>query len=219
MSGRGQLREHSSLTRSLILAVVAGIQLARRETLGGFQCLAIREFNYANHGQLNDSSNNRLSAERCLFIDKTCLLWHLVVFTDRYGNRAITCLSDVPPRESPQKKQKKNLRTDRRSAFITDTSCSVGDWNSRAFFYFTALNVCCRDARCGAVENVWTRCELLGFFFINLTFAQLLFECLVVRLRRSLSVACRITKIVAGLTRVRLQSLSLLTGMSDNICW
>lgn len=107
MSGRGQLREHSSLTRSLILAVVAGIQLARRETLGGFQCLAIREFNYANHGQLNDSSNNRLSAERCLFIDKTCLLWHLVVFTDRYGNRAITCLSDVPPRESSQKKQKK----------------------------------------------------------------------------------------------------------------
>lgn len=109
MSGRGQLREHSSLTRSLILAVVAGIQLARRETLGGFQCLAIREFNYANHGQLNDSSNNRLSAERCLFIDKTCLLWHLVVFTDRYGNRAITCLSDVPPRESSQKKQKKKL--------------------------------------------------------------------------------------------------------------
>lgn len=55
------------------------------------------------------------------------------------------------------------------------------------------------------------------FFFINLTFAQLLFECLVVRLRRSLSVACRITKIVAGFTRVRLQSLSLLTGMSDNM--
>lgn len=166
MSGRGQLREHSSLTRSLILAVVAGIQLARRETLGGFQCLAIREFNYANHGQLNDSSNNRLSAERCLFIDKTCLLWHLVVFTDRYGNRAITCLSDVPPRESPQKKTKKNLRTDRRSAFITDTSCSVGDWNSRAFFYFTALNICCRDARCGAVEKRLDTVWAFGVFFL-----------------------------------------------------
>lgn len=48
-----------------------------------FQSRAITEFNYANQVQLNDSSNNRLSAELGLFMGESCLSKHLVVTATR----------------------------------------------------------------------------------------------------------------------------------------
>lgn len=66
--------------------VMVGIQLVRTETCSGFQSQAVTEFNYANQVQLNDSSNNRLSAKHWLFMHKPCLSWHLVVTGTRAGH-------------------------------------------------------------------------------------------------------------------------------------
>lgn len=50
------------------------IQVQLAGTFSGFRSRAITQLNYANPVQLNDSSNNRLSAERWLF------LWGSLVF-------------------------------------------------------------------------------------------------------------------------------------------
>lgn len=66
----GQVRVYFSVECPLVLSHTGTVA----RTFSCFQSQAITQFNYANPVQLNDSSNNRLSAERWLF------LWGSLVF-------------------------------------------------------------------------------------------------------------------------------------------